>query len=619
MDAKDRKHLRKLAKLMVAEAQSSENDRVFSATGYAQENISILHQQVRCANLAWALRFTRRVRRGDVIAIAGGSFSGLMLACSLAIAEDVIVYIFERNRRLLDRFLDKGHRHLSPNLNSRYLGVRFNPEYSTPFYAPAIFTWHKGAANEVAHEWLKNFERYQRNLPIFVFPETEIRSENIELYERRIKIKLPQILDWKPIEVDLLIDATGFGEEANPLGLVDYSYWEAGHRLIYDHLPKECRILVSGCGDSGIIEALHYTIKDFRHELVEALWPLGVNLEAHLDLGLERAKLDDLLLSQDVDIFGGKVIPELCWWLEWCRLRYTSDEYLLGTPDDVQSIYEAIDAALQPHLLKSFPAKKFWGQDFRWDKLEAFLCKLDVSSQLQIREAVMPVVDDWISRNMEELVREIPPDLTSMLGELHNSRRAGVSVTLNGITPTPYTRQMSSFNVWLTRVLMTFPNVEYKQGRIAKVEVKDSRHYRVTFDGGGQEVYDRVVTRYGPAPPPGPRLSSKTQPDLHRGNWLLNYASYTVVTKNLTETSHRRGIIEPARDDVARRLKGVLKRRGSRRVPLVNKLLYQSCLLKGSFDFSAGSEYLESDPQVWLSSKLRSGICPSYEETLKFG
>ncbi len=488
MDAKDRKHLRILAKLMVAEAQSSDNDRIFSATGFARENISILHQQVRCANLAWALRYTKKVGRGDVIAIVGGSFSGLMLACSLAIAEDVIVYIFEKQSRLLDRFLDKSHRHISPNLNSRYLGVRFDPVNSAPFYNPAIFGWNEGTASEVAHEWLKNFESYRRKLPIFVFTETEIRPEDIQQYERRVRIKWPETSHWKPVEVDLLIDATGFGEEANPLGLVDYSYWEAGHRLIYDHLPKDCSVLVSGCGDSGIIEALHYTVKDFRHEFVQDWWPSRVSLEAHLDVGLEYAKLDDLLLSEEVNRYKEKVISELCWWLYTCHVRANCDEYEWTVREDVKSIFYAIDAALWPHLEKVFSAEKLRERDLEWDKREAFLLKLDIDTQLKIREAVMPVVDDWISRNIETLVREIPPDVASRVNKLHDRRRTGVVVTLNGITPTPFTRQMSSFNVWLTRVLMTFPNVHYRQGKIAKVEAEESSHYRVTYDGGAQEV-----------------------------------------------------------------------------------------------------------------------------------
>lgn len=64
----------------------------FRRTGFAREHISILHRQRRCANLAWALAHTKRLRTGDVVAIIGGSFSGLKPASALAIADDVIVY-----------------------------------------------------------------------------------------------------------------------------------------------------------------------------------------------------------------------------------------------------------------------------------------------------------------------------------------------------------------------------------------------------------------------------------------------------------------------------------------------------------------------------------------------
>jgi hypothetical protein len=80
MDADDRKQFDEAARLIIEEAQAVENDRIFSATGFASENISIVHQQMRCVNLAWALMQTKRVKRGDVVAIVGGSFSGLMLS-----------------------------------------------------------------------------------------------------------------------------------------------------------------------------------------------------------------------------------------------------------------------------------------------------------------------------------------------------------------------------------------------------------------------------------------------------------------------------------------------------------------------------------------------------------
>ncbi len=49
---------------------------------------------------------------------------------------------------------------------------------------------------------------------------------------------------------------------------------------------------------------------------------------------------------------------------------------------------------------------------------------------------------------------------------------------------------------------------------------------------------------------------------------------------------------------------------------LVHKKLYHSRLLSGPLHFSTGEEYIDSDPQVWLSSKLRSRILPSYEEDI---
>jgi hypothetical protein len=61
MDAKTRARLDEAARLMVEEAQAAGNDRIFSATGFARERISIVHQQVRCTNLAWALGHTQKI------------------------------------------------------------------------------------------------------------------------------------------------------------------------------------------------------------------------------------------------------------------------------------------------------------------------------------------------------------------------------------------------------------------------------------------------------------------------------------------------------------------------------------------------------------------------------
>ena len=149
-------HLDHLAGRMIVEATSASSPNVFSATGFARENISIIHQQRRTTNLAWALSRTGRVRPGSVVGIVGASFSGLMLAIILAMVDDAIVYLFEKDADILPRFRDKAHRHLSPLLNSRALGKRFDPVASSAAYRSPVFAWSAGRASDVASAWRTN-------------------------------------------------------------------------------------------------------------------------------------------------------------------------------------------------------------------------------------------------------------------------------------------------------------------------------------------------------------------------------------------------------------------------------------------------------------------------------
>jgi hypothetical protein len=62
----ERSELNILAISMLQEARSLNSSRIYSATGFSRDNISILHQQIRCINLAWALKFKRRIKKGNV-------------------------------------------------------------------------------------------------------------------------------------------------------------------------------------------------------------------------------------------------------------------------------------------------------------------------------------------------------------------------------------------------------------------------------------------------------------------------------------------------------------------------------------------------------------------------
>jgi hypothetical protein len=321
---------------MIREARSAGCKRILSSNGFSREYISILHQQQRCANLAWALKYTSRLNAGDVIGIVGGSFSGLMLASALAMCNDVIVYVFEKQTRLMQRFLDKSHRYISPNLNSRSLNKAFHPTHGARFYDPPIFKWDGDAASTIAVDWRNEFFVHSEKLPIFCFLDEAVEPHHIKATTDSVALQFDPQEDGSArplIELNWLIDATGFGEEANPHELVDHSYWESGHRLIYSYLKPKARVLISGCGDSGLIEMMHYALKDFTHDQVDAFWPSARFLDLVIDQSLEAASFDDVTdYEDDWDLEELPLDPEVRWFRGVCR---RAAEGYSGGPDDL--------------------------------------------------------------------------------------------------------------------------------------------------------------------------------------------------------------------------------------------------------------------------------------------
>lgn len=601
-DAHDAARLDELADAMIAKATSSRSPYILSANGFASENISIVHQQTRTANLAWALKRRGKVSAGDVVAVIGGSFSGMMVAVALALTTDAIVYIFEKGPHLLPRFRDKGHRHLSPVLNSRGLGEHFNPSYSRPTFGSPIFAWNKGAASEVAAQWLQEFAGYSRVLPIFTICNTAIDPANLRPHSAGVEIAPDRtVSDRGPIAVDLVVDAAGFGEESNPHRLIDFSYWESGHRLIYDHLAPPADVLISGCGDSGVIEALHYALDSFRHEEVEAFWPRYPSFGLVLDQLVADARLPDVLGAEPNIDFEEPLVSEVCWWLgiSYHLRENPHPTWPLDSDAHTRSIFEAISEALTDDLEAAFPSRSLG--DVTYEELEEFAKLLSRDRQFAVRDAVLPVIDGWISTRLETAINYI--DLPPNLPEIHALARKGVNLTLNGLTPTPYTRQLSPYNVWVMRILMSFPNVRYIQGEIASVTSRPDRRLRATFAGGGQSDYDRLLTRYGAGG--GVALAYAGRRDGFSDDELLSTPHYTAVDSR----DGKDRFWFPVREELLAGLDVLLPVPTSRLD--ISKDQYVRWLLYGSeaVPLAAG---LAPDPQAALAHDLRNGKRPTY-------
>jgi len=605
-DSESRAQLDLLAQNMIAEATSVDDHRILSATGFARENISILHQQIRATNLAWALGWTGRVDPGDTIGIVGGSFSGITLAVILALVNDAIVFIFEKDSEPLERFRDKSHRHLSRNLNSRALGKSFDPHWSSPEFRSPIFAWEPGPASKVAAFWIDEFARYDAQLPIFVVPDTTVTPTMIADRSEGLTIDFAaEAAHLRALPVDLLIDATGFGAEANPLGLTDYSYWEAGHRLIYDHLVPPARVLISGCGDSGIIEAWHYALNGFEHGQVGAFWQSGVRLEAVLDEGLARARLDAIFRNDEASRFERPILSEVCWWLDQ---RYFIEfnphiPWPPGGEPHMQPIFKALEAALAPHFAAWRQGEDIAAAD--WDTLEDFVLDLELGPQFEAREAARPIGDASISLLIEELTQSIElPETTRPIEELARPR---VDVVLNGLTPTPYTRQLSAYNVWLMRLLLAFPAIGYRQGAITAVVQRRDRRFDVSFADGSSDIFDRVVSRYGPMTDGGFGIARGVKRDTQGGDWLLADPFY--LARDADEAAHEH-YIHPARAGIVAGLEALDDHPPAEEIGVSKRLFVASLLIDRADPPSEHPIY--RDPLAWLAAELRAGRRPGY-------
>ena len=599
----DRQRLDALAAGMIGEARSTLSPRILSSNGFSNSYISILLEQVRCAYLAWALKYTGQIKTGDVIGIVGGSFSGLMLATALALCNNVIVYVFEKERRLMHRFLDKSHRFIAPNLNSRGLQNGFHPTTGSRFYDPPIFNWQADAASTVAANWCNEFNAHAATLPIFLLLGRAVRAAHILATAHSVTIRLDQPegqIPPPPVRLDWLIDATGFGPESNPYGLVDSSYWDSGHRLIYDYVNPNSRVLVSGCGDSGIIELMHYAIKDFSHQRVDAFWPPARHLDLVIDQHLEAASFDDVTDWQDDwDLEELPLASELRWFRAVCR---RAAEGYHGGPDDLDRARSRMFETLRRQVLLS-PA--FTGVRKRdWQALFDRLPMLSTTDQAAARKALAHVLDEESSIAICDVMQGIDVNKIIDMKALHAHRRISIEIVLNGLTPTPFTRQLSPFNVWLMYVMQTFPNVVYRPGKIS-VTQRESGDFDVRFASSAVERFDRVVTRYGPGVPE--RLV-EPHADVETAGYLLVSPNATVMTRsgrrNIDLASHE---IERARE---RATTSRLSRRGAEHK--IEKGLYVSLLLapKSLWPKSppVGAQYT----QRGLVRMIRDGVCPQF-------
>lgn len=522
------------AKQLLEEASVAGAPSVFAATGHSTNNISIAHQQVRCVNLAWALLQAKKVRHGSVVAIVGGSLSGLMLAVALAAQRRCIVYVVEKEQRLLHNLRSAPFRFVSPNLNTRDLPTRYDPETSISFADKIpLFQWRADSANEVAHQWLREFKEYAEHLPIFTLTDAEVVGrQNIDGDRVSLKVRLGKREIDLPADVAIL--ATGFGQEQNALGVEDWSYWQAGSPLQY--MPDKVggdrpRVIIAGCGDSGVIELVHHVFRGFRHEHLPLLYPHGV--ESFVQGSLEQSQTRNIR-NEEQNYEFDELISELGWFFNCKDFKEANPAYAkdalcddnIWAPVERQKAY-LIERITRELLNVGVDAAANLTEEGAYRSLVQSLTELSKEKQLIVRKAVEPDIAALASIEFELIMKQL--DLKEYIrSELRPDVLLNAfDITLVDTTPTPYTERLSPINLAYLKLCQDAQPIEYRQGRLNRVEQLENGLI-AHFDEGEPIRCDRILTRFGVEHTEVSRnLLGKPAPRFHHGDYLLTSPDFS--------------------------------------------------------------------------------------------
>jgi hypothetical protein len=178
----------------------------------------------------------------------------------LALKRSCSVHVLEKDRVLFRRLKSAGYRYLHPELrDSAFAADPSRGQSDLPF-----LNWPADYAPMVAAYVEAKFSAYCEQLPIFVSLGCEVTgvSESSSV--------ILQLADGTEIVADVVIIASGFGNEHSLPGLPDSSYWYSGapnsYKSRYRAAGKPERVAIAGNGDSGLIELFSYAIQDFRQE-----------------------------------------------------------------------------------------------------------------------------------------------------------------------------------------------------------------------------------------------------------------------------------------------------------------------------------------------------------------
>jgi hypothetical protein len=245
------------------------------ALGTFGRQVTFASQQTRALNLIWALAETGRLERGNQVAVVGAGLGGLM-SVTAAHAAGCSVHLYEKASQACPVQRGNDIRFIHPNILNWPDEGSETAETEFPFLNWTAAST-RGVIKQIDLQWkrirgdrVRRYFNYQVNR-LYMVPQ-RIGSPRPALTANRVvegeaaggetaADPTPGFLEHA---YDFVILAIGFGDEQELGGVPLLSYWE-NDSLHQETGRGRTEILVSGCGDGGLIDALRLRIRNFDH------------------------------------------------------------------------------------------------------------------------------------------------------------------------------------------------------------------------------------------------------------------------------------------------------------------------------------------------------------------
>lgn len=222
-----------------------------------QARVTLLSQQTRALNLAYALHKRGIIQDGDRVCVIGGGVAGVTAAAALRHL-GCQVTLLESKGTLLPLIQNTTRRWLHPHLYEWPDEGSDRPDAGLP-----LLNWRAAMANHVFRQIDEGFARC-------------IAGGTIKVHLHAADIREPRPVDdeWEVAwnhgidRFKALVLTVGFGVERPWEGVRHRSYWDN------DDLDREdtrqdvhhTHHFISGCGDGGLTDFVRVRLRDFDHE-----------------------------------------------------------------------------------------------------------------------------------------------------------------------------------------------------------------------------------------------------------------------------------------------------------------------------------------------------------------